>query len=337
MNKEKKYMTNKLFVVGNGFDQAHDLPTSYADFKKYIGNTIKKDAGEIIDDNYLVLDDIPHTVMPKIHYGIEETAGILADYYQERKIIYWLIDDVAKRKKQMDWNEFEAYLSELNLNKILNSWKEDDWNAMGLREAVTDISAFFFEWINTIDLSEKSQKEPYSSLIDEKRDYALSFNYTETLEQLYGMNIDNICHIHGKREDDKSLQKEKCMTAIGKKNCELIIGFDEKRVNLKKYAGDLLSAHTSLIKDTKGIIYNHECFFNKIVNSDIKDIYTIGFSFSAVDMPYIKKICSVFEKNIGTKEMTWYLSDYNSMIERINFRIKLRKSGFRGKIVKYKM
>jgi hypothetical protein len=337
MNKDKKEMTDKLFVVGNGFDRAHDLPTSYADFKKYIGNTIKKDAGEIIDDTYLLLDDIPDTVMPKIHYGIEETSGILADYYQERKVIYWLIDNVAKRKKQMDWNEFEIYLSGLNFNKILSSWEEDDWNVMGLREAVTDISAFFFEWINTIDLSEKCKKEPYSSLIDEKHDFAFSFNYTETLEQLYGMKIDNVCHIHGKREDDKTLQNEKSMTAFGKNNCELIIGFDEKRLNIKKYTGELLGVHTSLIKDTKRMIYNHECFFNKIAKSDIKEIYTIGFSFSAVDMPYIKKICSVFEKNIGTKEMTWYLSDYNSIIKRINFRIKLRKSGFRGKIAKYKM
>ncbi len=336
MNKEKKDMTEKLFVVGNGFDRAHDLPTSYADFKKYIGNTIKKDAGEIIDDTYLVLDDIPHSVMPKIHYGIEETSGILADYYQERKVIYWLIDDIAKRKKQMNWNEFEVYLSGLNFNKILRTWEEDDWNARGLREAVTDISAFFFEWINTIDLSEKYKKEPYSSLIDGKHDYAFSFNYTETLEQLYGMKIGNVCHIHGKREDEKTLQKEKSMTAIGKNNCELIIGFDEKRVNIKKYAGELLGAHTSLIKDTKRMIYKQECFFNKLANSDIKEIYTFGFSFSDVDMPYIKKICSVFEKKIRTKEMTWYLSDYNSIIERIGFRIKLRKSGFKGKIVKYK-
>lgn len=300
-DKGRKYIMDKLFIVGNGFDRAHDLPTSYADFKKYMGNTIKKNTGDSIDEKYLTLDDIPHAVMPKIHYGINETSGILADYNQERKIIYWLIYDVAKSKKQMDWNEFEAYLCDLNLEKILNSWKEEDWNAMGLRESVTDISSFFFEWINTIDLSEKKPKEPYKSLINEKCDYALSFNYTETLEQLYGMKEDNICYIHGKREDDKFLQKEKHMTSFGKNNCELIIGFDERCVKLKKYEGDLLGAHTSLIKDTERIIRQHECFFNKIANSDIKKIYTIGFSFSTVDMPYIHKICSVLNKKMKQK------------------------------------
>lgn len=329
-------MADKLFIVGNGFDRAHNLPTSYADFKRYIGNTIKQNSGMGIDNKYLKLDDIPNAVMPKIHYGNGNTSGILANYNQERKIMYWLIDDVSKRKKQMDWNEFESYLSELNFNKILNRWEDDEWNIMGLRETVTDISSFFFEWINSVDLCGKSQKKPYSSLIDKKRDFAFSFNYTETLEQLYEMDSSKICHIHGKREDDKTLQEKKQMTSFGKKNCELIIGFDEKRLNLKKYTGELLDAHTGLVKDTERIIYSQKDFFDKIGNSDIKEIYTIGFSFSSVDMPYIEKICTEFNGNMGTKEMIWYLSNYNSLYERIKFRIRLRKSKFRGKIVKFK-
>lgn len=45
---------------------------------------------------------------------------------------------------------------------------------------------------------------------------------------------------------------------------------------------------------------------------------------------------SIKQKN-ETKEITWYLSDYDSIIKRIGFRIKIRKSGFKGKIVKYKV
>lgn len=327
-------MSDKLFVVGNGFDLAHKLPTRYSDFKKYIGDSIKQDLRMSVDDKYLELDNIPHAVLPQIHYGSGEKSGVLADYDQEKKIMYWLIDDAAKRKRQMNWNEFEAYLGELNFKKILNSWGNDEWNVMGLRETVTDISAFFFEWINAIDLNKANKLNSYSELIDGNSDYAISFNYTETLEQLYGMDSDNICYIHGKRENNKVLQEEKRMTSFGENNCELIIGFDAKKLKTRKYTGEVLATYVSLIKDTESIMYTHREFFEKISYSMVKEIHTIGFSFSTVDMPYIKKICSMFNENIGAREMIWYLSRYNSVIERIKFRMKLRKSGFRGKIVK---
>ena len=32
----------RLFVIGNGFDMAHNLSTSFEEFKKYIENRINK-------------------------------------------------------------------------------------------------------------------------------------------------------------------------------------------------------------------------------------------------------------------------------------------------------
>ena len=36
-------MKNKLFVIGNGFDLAHNLKTKYSDFLEYLRQIINKD------------------------------------------------------------------------------------------------------------------------------------------------------------------------------------------------------------------------------------------------------------------------------------------------------
>lgn len=46
---EKVIDMSNLFIIGNGFDIAHGLPTKYADFKKYLSDRIKINQG--IKDN----------------------------------------------------------------------------------------------------------------------------------------------------------------------------------------------------------------------------------------------------------------------------------------------
>lgn len=74
------------------------------------------------------------------------------------------------------------------------------------------------------------------SIINEKTDIALSFNYTETLESVYGMGASNICYIHGQRETDSVLQQEKEMHPFGKNNSHLVVGFGSKYVRNSKEA-----------------------------------------------------------------------------------------------------
>ena len=43
---------SNLFIIGNGFDIAHGLPTKYADFKKYLSDRIKINQGIKDNDEY---------------------------------------------------------------------------------------------------------------------------------------------------------------------------------------------------------------------------------------------------------------------------------------------
>ena len=166
----------KLLIIGNGFDRAHSLQTSYEHFKKYMSDLIREYEGLDKSENCIRLKDIPKSTIP----NILTMDGMIADYEQERKIVYWLIDDVAKKKHNVMWSEFENYLGQLRTDKVIKKWGEDRLYAQCLKDSIDDISGFFFEWINTIDLSVAKKKEPYMSLINGKRDIALSFNYTET-------------------------------------------------------------------------------------------------------------------------------------------------------------
>ncbi len=38
---------NKLFIIGNGFDRAHKIASSYEDFRKYLVSRLENITGEI--------------------------------------------------------------------------------------------------------------------------------------------------------------------------------------------------------------------------------------------------------------------------------------------------
>ena len=59
-----------LFIIGNGFDIAHDLSTRFADLKKYLSDRIKINQDiKDIDEDYIKITEIPSLPERKIWYG----------------------------------------------------------------------------------------------------------------------------------------------------------------------------------------------------------------------------------------------------------------------------
>lgn len=75
----------KLFIIGNGFDRAHELPTDYWDFRSYL---------ERVDFDFL------HEF--EIHYSIYPSMS----------------DD---EKKELLWNEFESNLANIDEDIIVEN------------------------------------------------------------------------------------------------------------------------------------------------------------------------------------------------------------------------
>lgn len=105
------------------------------------------------------------------------------------------------------------------------------------------------------------------------------FDYSETLERIYGVCKHNICHIHGIREINYEEQKRKDMVSIGKDYSKLIIEYEEKLLNLKEHnllyndeniRNAIHIAKTELIKDTNQNIFHEKEFFEDIEKTDIQ-------------------------------------------------------------------
>ena len=80
----------KLFIIGNGFDREHDLPTSYWDFRKYV-LTLYPDA----ESYYFVPESM---LMPK---GNEE--------YDEEEVAGYIVNIIDSCRDGW-WSELEAYI-----------------------------------------------------------------------------------------------------------------------------------------------------------------------------------------------------------------------------------
>lgn len=153
-----------------------------------------------------------------------------------------------------------------------------------------------------------------------KTNYFFTFNYTQTLEHIYNISENNICHIHGMSKGIKNLNDLASEDLIFGHGLE---SYDTNVTNIVNTAYNITK------KPVNQCIENNQLFFEKL--EDVDSIYSYGFSFGDVDMPYIEKICRSIR---NTTNVTWYFNDfkieeYRTLCEEI------RKIGFNGTFDKF--
>lgn len=274
-----------LYIIGNGFDcYGHNMPTQYADFRQYLisrfpdyqrnyGGTlefsVQNDGSEVYDMNEVVgaiirtIDDCS-----KPGWGnLEECLGedfVYAIAYENE----W-----AFEKPQFDDDDDNSIFHSVYGNEDISN------SIVGAYEMLMEL---FEDWVHNklggIDYRgvKKLRKRPSF-----KHSLFLNFNYTRTLEQVYGIKSSDICHIHG-----------------------------------------------DVYARTKDIYFGHgndeefEDFFKRL--SKVNKIYSYGFSFSDVDMPYIETIA----KMVVPAKTRWYLNEYD-MKNNKNYIETIEKFGFK--------
>ena len=301
---------SKLFIIGNGFDLAHGLPTAYSCFHRYLQETYP----EADEENA----DVPWATMG--HHGEE--------LYDENKVVGYLMCLLSRTAKE-NWSDFENALGYLDFSYDLydpsdftdrdgepnyfHTFYNNEDTSSQLSRCVPKILDLFSEWVETIDIAKASPKAEFQRLIDTSDDLFLIFNYTQTLEKLYG--VQNVCHIHG---------------TLGE---TLLVGHgaeprpDEN--HWSHYIGsedNMELIQNVLRKDTAGALEKHKPFFQKL-SSGLSEVYSYGFSFGEVDEVYIKEICQA----MPTKSMVWYLHNH-APGDHQRFKAILRRCGFKGKI-----
>ncbi|MCD7954046.1 MAG: bacteriophage abortive infection AbiH family protein [Synergistaceae bacterium] len=301
--------SGKLFIIGNGFDLAHGLSTKYIDFYNYLCKTYK--VAYVEEDR----------IVPE---GSSDKDGDIV--YDRTEVVEYIVN-LLFRTIDVNWNNFEETLGNLDfypdfdyLEQLFDKEGDRDWWHEGtnneqlaseLSNCVYIIGDLFEEWINTIKTFAVKQITKFADLISIQDDYFLNFNYTRTLENVYG--VTNVCHIHG-------IQGERLLFGHGAKR-----HFYDDIEN--KYMGSeagLELLHGLLRKDTREAIRENEDFSRKLKDG-FSAVYSYGFSFGRVDQIYLKKIF----KNTDTEGIVWYLHVHDESSHECQKNI-IKKSGFAG-------
>ncbi|MCD7862092.1 MAG: bacteriophage abortive infection AbiH family protein [Lachnospiraceae bacterium] len=334
---------SKLFIIGNGFDLAHKLDTRYKDFKKFMyenayGKPFDEDRQEEIEPQ-----------MPALPEGkIFTKKGTIYNFAGAMRLLYWMINKVACENNDIEWNEFEALLQKLDYaGVLLECEKTEDRAASRLRDVFETLEHVFFEWISEVDISKDILKKPYlERVMNQKEVLVLSFNYTETVEKVYGVCAKNVCHIHGKREENYEKRLTRGLSSFGEDNSRLIVGYapadfkpEEKfNANIKNsdLYGRLVFLYSLLQKDVGIVMSENESFYDGLRTSNIHKVYSYGYSYPEEDKVQIQEVCKALkEGNQKPESIVWYLHQYDEENKNFKFEKKLREWGFQGDFGRY--
>lgn len=251
-----------LYVIGNGFDIAHGLKTSYECFRDWL---IKN--GQ--------------------EYFIEN---------MEMFFSHWDRDS----KKDLLWNDFERALGACDFEETYSMFAQQSMEYFGegeeyLRDIkntsdehftnplLYEMPQLFTQWIDikNAKIVEVCKENLLLKNITEG-DLFLTFNYTDTLEQAYNIPSSNICHIHNR-------------VSVGERpivghniKFEINVPYDMTKgeSELKQSLANVLNSYQ---KNYKSNINRNIDFFSKI-DYQVEYICCYGHSLGDIDMPYFKDI-----------------------------------------------
>ena len=274
-----------LYIIGNGFDLAHQIPSRYSDFYKYLKTNRQDVLGEM-ENFYCVNSD------SNLWTDFEQSLGKDIIYDSLSEIIHTNVPNLASDDfRDRDWYDAQYYI-ESECEDLLKS-----------------IRSGFEEWIQTLSLVKCEKLFHLDS-----GSYYLTFNYTETLEKVYGIPVNQILHIHNKVGDPlifghggESFNVR--LALYGKE--DQFVDIDENgepisyEVGHEQFAEQAVyEFYYKMAKDTERIILQNDSFFNRL--SSVDRVIVIGHSYNGIDMPYYCKIVGSVRKNAK-----WELNVYS--------------------------
>lgn len=158
-----------LYIIGNGFDLAHGIKSSYWNFREWLGNN---------RSNLIGMMDIFFSNQRDVWSSIEQALG---EYNEESILDYCRPDE-----------EFDYYHS------LSSSARVEDSPMTFFQPVLEEFRDAFRDWVDSIEIS--GIEKVYKLNTDSRY---LSFNYTDTLETEYGIAQNKVTHIHGSRLNDE--------------------------------------------------------------------------------------------------------------------------------------
>lgn len=243
----------KLYVIGNGFDLWHGLPTSYRQFYEFAKETLDE------LENYYLFDVTQ--VGPWCDFENSLGAYSWSEFYDAHNHI-----DVQSESFRPSY----VYCLEDGLRE------QADQHVDAIRES-------FREWVDGIDISAVERR-----LALTENALFLTFNYTSTLESVYGIDDENVLHIHGRSETFDELIFGHGETM--EEEPELDENGDSNRTMFSDSQGAAKYPFYALQKPVLEILESNKIFFDSLIH--ISEITVIGHSLNKIDLPYFRKLAA---------------------------------------------
>lgn len=263
-----------LYVIGNGFDLWHRIPSSYSCFRDYV----RLHGRDVFDavESYLPAGE--------------------------------------------NWSDLEAAFAKIDVDHVIESlghfmgsYGDDDWSDSGHHDFQYEVErvverlskklrSHFGEWIRQLAIPTALTVPRRLRFLDTDAIF-LTFNYTKTLREIYGVADANVLHIHGNAElPDSELILGHAWHPESRRSLNDRSDIEEIDVRLAE-AHDILDEYFSkTFKPSAQIIRAHGDFFALV--SDVKEVFVLGHSLSDVDEPYFDAMLAV----PGLRTARWTLA-----------------------------
>tara|TARA_B110000196_G_scaffold217278_1_gene186579 strand:+ start:1195 stop:2127 length:933 start_codon:yes stop_codon:yes gene_type:complete len=266
---------SSVYIIGNGFDLHHQIRSSFNQFKAYVKKC----------DN-------------ELYTAIEE---------------FLPVDD--------SWSDLEESFAHIDIHNMteqaldfLQSYNTEDWSdsyhhdyQFAITETVdllsTKLVARFTEWISKLEIPPEGAINVSSLSLERDASY-FSFNYTNTLNEIYNIDDRKILYIHGKVDDEWSdvvLGHAWEPRDIPSLNSNVEVDNVDTRIMEGNQILDDYFGKT--FKPIQSLIQLNSNYFNSL--NEVNNVYVLGHSLSEVDIEYFMKIT----KSVPNSAR-WYVSYY---------------------------
>lgn len=326
----------RLLIIGNGFDLAHELPTSYSNFLDFVKACEEYCVSGKCDDQYAefyeqhketaLFDEIKEHIntnnrLLKYFLSIYEkrcTDGKRGwiDFESEISNIIQKVDITRKTLVEHQHErrislpqEVQLIARKVLVNRIdlaysINDFPEGfidgrvDELLDGLNRLTRLLEIYLVEYVGSVSITKRLPIKP-----DHGFSHVLSFNYTDTFDKLYDAGQTEYCYIHGKARKDSSVE-----------DCNLVLGIDEYLNQAKKdnenYFVWFKKFYQRIYKGTSSDymdwIQSAEILYDPLkgTNQPENEVYIYGHSLDVTD----KDIISRFIRMKNTKTYVYFYS-----------------------------
>lgn len=272
-----------LYIIGNGFDIHHGINSRYTDYETWLEVNMPEVYGKILE-NFMHTD---------------------SDWWKdfEQNLSTFNVEGYAAERARENYPDLFGDNLAREFDTIVYESKQD------AEILLHEILQSFESWIRSLNAPNPTKR------ISIRRGESLfiNFNYTSTLEEIYGIPKCHICHIHGSVDGSEPFIVGHGRIPPKRNSGEVLIDEDERDYVTDMAERSVQDAATILRKDVQGIIEKHWDVWDKMANVERICIY--GFSFSEIDMPYLQHILHNVSSDVAFEVSYYSAEDHQKILK----------------------